>query len=119
VHPEKESKVQGRFRANLFIGWLVLLTLHLPDAHQTWNGLAGGEPAFEGHALTIRRDRLSMAIRALVSLLPVVVRRTVVDGSGAIRDGVSGPCIPYFTDFLWLPNTKIADVVIAARIRGS
>ena len=81
-------------------------------------GLQGGT-CLEGHALTIRRDRLSMAIRSLVSLLPVVVRRTVVDGSGVIRDGVSEPCIPYFTDFLWLPNTKIADVVIAARVRGS
>ena len=47
LHPEKESKVRGRFRANLFIGWLVLLTLHLPDAHEMWNGLAGGEPALK------------------------------------------------------------------------
>jgi hypothetical protein len=60
-----------------------------------------------------------MAIRSLVSLLPVVVRRTVVDGSGVIRDGVSETCIPYFTDFLWLPNTKVADDVNAARVRGS
>jgi hypothetical protein len=73
----------------------------------------------EGHALTIRLDRLSMAIRALVSLLPVVVRRTIVDGSGVIRNGASRPSIPYFTDFLWLPNTKVADEVIAARVRGS
>jgi hypothetical protein len=73
----------------------------------------------EGHALTDRRDRLSMAFRSLVSLLPVVVRRTIVNGSGVIRDGTSEPCIPYFTDFLWLPNALIADVFSAARDRGS
>jgi hypothetical protein len=81
-------------------------------------GLQGGT-CLEGHTLTIRRDRLSMAIRSLVSLLCIVVRRTVVDGSGVVRNGASEPCIPYFTDFLWLPNTKVADVVIAARVRGS
>ena len=73
----------------------------------------------EGHALTIRLDRLSIAIRSLVSLLPVVVRRTVVDGSGVIRNGVSEPCIPYFTDFLWLPDSKDADVVCVKWVRGS
>jgi hypothetical protein len=60
-----------------------------------------------------------MAIRSLDSLLPIVVRRTVVDGSGVIRNGMSKPTIPYFTDFLWLPNTKVADEVSAARVRGS
>jgi hypothetical protein len=70
-------------------------------------------------ALTIRRDRLSMAIRSLVSLLPIVVRRPIVDGSGVIRNGVSKPSILYFTDFLWLPITWIADESIAARVRGS
>ena len=81
-------------------------------------GLQGGT-CLEGHALTIRLDRLSMAIRSLVSLLSVVVRRTVVDGSGVIRDGISEPRVPYFTDFLWLPDALVADVVIAARVRGS
>jgi hypothetical protein len=45
-----------------------------------------------------------MAIRSLVSLLPVVVRRTIVDGSGVIRNEGGKPSIPYFTDFLWLPD---------------
>jgi hypothetical protein len=60
-----------------------------------------------------------MALRSLVSLLPVVVRRLIVNGNGVIRIGVSKPCIPYFTDFLWLPNAKDADERVAARIRGS
>jgi hypothetical protein len=60
-----------------------------------------------------------MAIRSLVSLLPVVVRRTIVDGSGVIRNVVSDSCIPYFTDFLWLPDGNLADESIAARVRGS
>jgi len=42
LHPEKEFKVRARFRANLFFGWLVLLTQHLPDAHEMWNGLLQG-----------------------------------------------------------------------------
>ena len=78
-----------------------------------------GGTCLEGHALTIRRDRLSMAICSLVSHLPVVVRRTIVNGSGVMRNGGREPSIPYFTDFLWLPNTKVADVVSAARVRGS
>jgi hypothetical protein len=43
----------------------------------------------------------------------------VKDGSGVILNGASKPSIPYFTDFPWLPSVKIADVVTAARIRGS
>jgi len=82
-------------------------------------GFCRGGTCLEGHALTIRRDRLSMAIRSLVSRLPIVVRRMIVDGNGVIRNGVSELCVPYFTDFLWLPNAKVADVVIAARVRGS
>lgn len=78
-----------------------------------------GGTCLEGHALTIRLDRLSMALRSPVSLLPIVVRRLIVDGSGVIRNAASEPCIPYFTDFLWLPNTKVADKDIAARVRGS
>jgi len=69
--------------------------------------------------LTIRLDRLSMALRSLVSLLPVVVRRMIVDGGGVIRNVVSDSCILYFTDFLWLPIAEVADEDIAARVRGS
>ena len=82
-------------------------------------GFCRGGTCLEGHALTIRLDRLSMALRSPVSLLPIVVRRMIVDGNGVIRIRVSEPCIPYFTDFLWLPDAKVADEVIAARVRGS
>ena len=41
AHPEKESKVQGRFRANLFFGWLVLLNAHPPDVRVMQNGPQG------------------------------------------------------------------------------
>ena len=60
-----------------------------------------------------------MADRSLVPPLPTVVRRRIVLGTGVIRNGVSGTLLPYFTDFLWLPDAPVADVVITAGVRRS
>jgi hypothetical protein len=42
AHPEKQSKVHGRFLANLFLGWLVLLNAHPPDVRVMQNEPQGG-----------------------------------------------------------------------------
>ena len=60
-----------------------------------------------------------MADRSLVSPLPTVVRRRIVLAAGVVRNGMTETRLPYFTDFLWLPNGKVADVNFAAQVRGS
>lgn len=116
-----------------------------PSEFRRRRAVPASASSVQGHAFTIRLDRLSMAFRALrlppangsspdgfyflrlqrlpdVSLAATSSVVSVVagnDGSGVIRNGTSKPHVPYFTDFLWLPSEKFADVAIAARIRGS
>ncbi len=42
-----------------------------------------------------------------------------MSGVSGIRDGVIKTHLLYFTDFRWLPDTEVADVISTARIRGS
>ena len=70
-------------------------------------------------AIRLGLVRLSITDRSLVPPLPPVVRRRIVQGDGVIRNRVTEPGLLYFTDFLWLPNAPVADVISAARVRGS
>ena len=60
-----------------------------------------------------------MAGRLLVSPRPIVVRRMIALAVGGIRNRLVETQLPYFADFPWLPITGIADVIHAARVRGS
>jgi hypothetical protein len=80
----------------------------------------GAKSASNPDANDENSDRLewdqALPPRQRIGIVPVVAGS---DGSGVILNGASKPRIPYFTDFPWLPSVKIADVVTAARIRGS
>ena len=64
--------------------------------------------------------RKSVAFCLHVSpLIPLAVGRAIMPGVRGVRNGSVETYLLYFTDFHWLPDAMVADVISTARIRGS